>query len=294
MTKAHTLRKPPCIRLQRGEGVGFGRVRRALSRHGLETVCQEARCPNRSECWGSGTATFLLLGKQCTRSCRFCSVESPGHRGEPLDSTEPQRVAEAVAELGLDFAVLTSVTRDDLPDGGAGHYVRTIEAIRRRSPEVGIEVLVPDYLGADLQTVIDAGPDVLAHNLEVVRELTRKVRDRRASYDRSLRVLSEARQRGGGILTKSSLLLGLGETDAQVEAAMEDLREVDVDILCLGQYLQPTSAHAPVLRYVSPERFAELERLGREMGFRGVVSGPLVRTSYHAAELARSLARRSS
>ncbi len=282
-------RKPPWIRLQRAEGAGLGRVRRALERHGLGTVCEEAHCPNRSECWGCGTATFLLLGRQCTRSCRFCSVR-PGRTGEAPDETEPTRVAEAIAELELRFAVLTSVSRDDLPDGGASHYAATIAAIRRRCPGVGVEVLVPDYLGEDLRTVVEARPDVLAHNLEVVRELTSLVRDRRTSYDRSLDVLATVRRTGGSMTTKSSLLLGLGETDEQVESAIRDLAAVDVDVLCLGQYLQPSTKHAQVVRYVTPERFAELEGFAREQGFRSVAAGPLVRTSYRAAEFAAQCA----
>lgn len=278
-------RKPPWIRLQPTEGRRLGQVRRALRAHELSTVCEEARCPNRSECWGSGTATFLLMGRQCTRSCRFCSVR-PGRDGEPLDPSEPERVAGAVAELGLRYAVLTSVSRDDLPDGGAAHYAKTVAALRRRCPEVGVELLVPDYLDDDLDLVLAAAPDVLAHNLEVVRELSGRVRDRRCSYDRSLEVLRQARARAPRLVTKSSLLLGMGETDAQVERAIDDLRSVEVTVLCLGQYLQPSRRHLPVERYLPPEQFVELEALARAKGFEQVVSGPLVRTSYHAAEVA--------
>ncbi len=280
-------RIPPWILLPRTEGPGLGRVRRTLKAHGLGTVCEEARCPNRAECWGCGTATFLIMGRQCTRSCRFCSVR-PGRDGDPLEPDEPERVAEAVAELGLRFAVITSVSRDDLPDGGAAHYARTIEAIRRRCPGAGVEALIPDYLGHDLAAVVAAGPDVLAHNLEVVRELTGQVRDRRTSYDRSLEVLRQARglRPPAEMKTKSSLLLGLGETDEQIEAALDDLRRVEVDMVCLGQYLRPSRRHAPVRRYLPPERFDELAELARAKGFAQVASGPLVRTSYHAAELA--------
>ena len=248
-------------------------------------MCEQARCPNRSECWGSGTATFLLLGEQCTRSCKFCSVR-PGKEGYPLEPSEPERVARAVDSLDLRFAVLTSVSRDDLPDGGAAHYAQTIEAIRHQCPGVGIEALIPDLLDSALETIVLAGPDVLAHNVEVVRELSHAVRDRRSSYDRSLEVLAAAKRCEPSIMTKSSLLLGLGETDQQVERSFEDLSQVGVDILCIGQYLQPSRRHLPVERYVTPERFEELgERARLRHGFASVVSGPLVRTSYRAAEV---------
>lgn len=280
-------KKPTWIRIRRGEGPAFAHVRKTLRTLGLGTVCEEARCPNRAECWGCGTATFLLMGRQCTRSCRFCSVR-PGRAGEPLDPEEPRRVAEAVAELELGFAVLTSVSRDDLPDGGSEHYARTIRALRARCKDVGVEVIIPDYRGDPLSIVVDAEPDVLAHNVEVVRELTPRVRDRKCSYDRSLAVLSEAKLVRPSLATKSSLLLGLGETDRQIEEAMDDLRGVGVDIICIGQYLQPTRHHAPVTRFVTPERFAELDVLARSKGFTGVASAPLVRTSYHAADYASS------
>ena len=284
-------RKPPWIRLRPVEGPAYTGVRRTLRAHGLETVCEQARCPNRSECWGCGTATFLLMGRWCTRSCGFCSVD-PG-RASPLPSPdEPERVAAAAGDLGLRHAVLTSVTRDDLPDGGAGHYARTVRALRAACSGIGVEALVPDFTGERLATVLEAAPDVLAHNVEVVRELTRAVRDPRASYDRSLAVLAEARAGRPELTTKSSLMLGLGETDAQVEASLRDLRSVDVDAVCIGQYLQPTSRHLTVERFVPPDRFAELERFARELGFRAVASGPLVRTSYLAAELAERLAPR--
>jgi len=281
-------RKPPWIRIKRTEGKSFARVRRTLRAHGLGTVCEEARCPNKAECWGCGTATFLLMGRQCTRSCKFCSVE-PGRASAAPEADEPDRVAAAVADLGLRHAVLTSVSRDDLPDGGAGHYARTIGAIRAKCEGVRVEALVPDYLGESLDTVLEASPDVLAHNVEVVREITESVRDRRSSYERSLRVLSEARARRPSGTTKSSLLLGFGETDEQAERCLRDLREARVDMVCIGQYLQPTSRHVQVDRYVTPERFAELEGFAKELGFSAVASGPLVRTSYLAAELSEEL-----
>lgn len=276
-------RKPDWIRVARAEGPAFATVRRTLRSLRLGTVCEEARCPNRSECWSCGTATFLILGRQCTRSCQFCSVR-PARDGEPLDPGEPERVAEAVAALALRFAVITSVSRDDLPDGGAAHYAATIRAVRRRSPGVGVEVLTPDYMGAPLEAVLEAEPDVFAHNVEVVRELTPQVRDRRCAYDRSLEVLAAARKLRPSTITKSSLLLGLGETDAQVEATLDDLRAAGVESIAIGQYLQPTRRNVPVRRWVTPERFAELAELARDKGFTRVASGPLVRTSYHAAE----------
>lgn len=279
------LRKPPWIRLPAQEGPAFSRVRKILKDQKLGTVCEDARCPNRSECWGCGTATFLLMGHVCTRGCHFCSVRS-ARSGEPLDVEEPERIATAVSELGLRFVVLTSVTRDDLEDGGAGHYARTMAAIRAQCPDVGIEVLSPDFQGENLKKVLEAEPQVFAHNMEVVRELTPKVRDKRSSYDRSLAVLEEAKRLRPDIKTKSSLLLGLGETREQIVEALDDLRRVNVDILCIGQYLQPGKRQLPVQRYVTPEEFAELETLAKGKGFSSVASGPLVRTSYRAAEFA--------
>lgn len=287
VTDQHRTTKPPWIRLQPGEGLAFSHVRRTLRSLGLGTVCEEALCPNRAECWGCGTATFLLMGRQCTRSCRFCSVH-PGRAGEPLERDEPNRVAEAVSQLKLGFAVLTSVSRDDLPDGGSEHYSRTIRALRTSCAGVGVEVLIPDYLGEPLRAVVDAQPDVLAHNVEVVRHLTPRVRDRRCSFDRSLGVLAETKQICPSLTTKSSLLLGLGETDRQIEEALDDLRSVEVDTICIGQYLQPTKHHVPVTHYVTPERFAELDALARSKGFSNVASAPLVRTSYHAADYVSS------
>jgi len=285
---SEATRKPAWIRVARTEGGAFGRVRRALRAHGLGTVCEEARCPNRGACWGAGTATFLLMGRQCTRRCPFCSVR-PGRASPPPEIDEPERVARAAVELGLRHVVLTSVTRDDLEDGGARHIAATIAAVRAACPGVRVEALVPDLGRAEVERVLEAGPDVFAHNLEVVRELTPRVRDPRCSYDRSLEVLASARELGRSTKTKSSLLLGLGETDAEVERTLSDLRGVGVEMLCIGQYLQPTSRHLPVVRYVRPERFSELEALGLSLGFEAVASGPLVRTSYLAAELLAGL-----
>lgn len=251
----------------------------------LATVCQEAKCPNRGECYASGTATFLIAGDACTRGCRFCAVET--RAPQPLDDDEPARVAEAVARLGLRHAVVTMVTRDDLIDGAAGHVAATIAAIRRAAPEVAVEVLVSDFGGdeAAIDTVADARPDVFNHNLETVPRLYAEVRPG-ASFERSLRVLERARERVPEMPTKSGLMLGLGETHDEVVAVMLDLRAVGCDLLTLGQYLRPSAKHLPVAEFVTPEAFAALAREGRRLGFAGVASAPFVRSSYHAAELA--------
>jgi lipoic acid synthetase len=266
---------------------GAGRyyeVRRRLAGLRVHTVCEEARCPNAAECWGSGTATFMILGDRCTRACRFCAVAS-GQPG-PLEPDEPRRVAEAAAALGLSYVVLTSVDRDDLPDGGAGHFARTVEAILAQIPRAIVEVLTPDFLGDPeaLATVAGSGAQVLGHNLETVRALTSQVRDRRCIFDRSLEVLARYRELAPRLLTKSALLLGLGETTAQVGETLRELRAVGVDWVAMGQYLQPTRRHLPVHRYVEPAEFAELAQLARELGFAEVTAGPLVRSSYRAAE----------
>ncbi|MDP2300226.1 MAG: lipoyl synthase [Actinomycetota bacterium] len=250
----------------------------------LATVCQEAKCPNRGECFASGTATFLVAGDVCTRGCRFCAVETRAPL--PLDPDEPARVAEAVARLGLRHAVVTMVTRDDLPDGAAGHVVATIAAIRSAAPGVAVEVLVSDLGGSAeaVDLVVDARPDVFNHNLETVPRLYAGVRPG-ADYARSLSVLAHAKERAPGMPTKSGLMLGLGETRDEVLAVMRDLRDVGCDLLTLGQYLRPSSAHLPVAAFIEPAEFASLAREGRKMGFSGVASAPLVRSSYHAAEL---------
>lgn len=260
-------------------------MNRRLRRLRLHTVCEEARCPNQGECFGHGTATFLILGDICTRACRFCAVRTGNPRGA-LDPDEPSRVAEAAREAGLRYVVVTSVDRDDLADGGAGHYAATVEAIRRVLPEVLVEVLIPDYLDDRLSTVLRARPHVLGHNVEVVRRLTPIVRDRRASYDRSLTVLRQARSRAPDLVTKSSLMLGLGETEDEVLETLRDLAEAGVRAVTLGQYLQPTRHHRPVVRFWTPGEFDRLAGLARAMGFAFVASGPRVRSSYRAAEIA--------
>ncbi|MDO8848729.1 MAG: lipoyl synthase [Coriobacteriia bacterium] len=251
----------------------------------LATVCQEAKCPNRGECYASGTATFLIAGDACTRGCRFCAVETRAPL--PLDADEPARVAEAVARLGLRHAVVTMVTRDDLADGAAGHVAATIAAIRSAAPDVAVEVLVSDFGGdeAAIDTVTDARPDVFNHNLETVPRLYADVRPG-ASYERSLGVLARAKTRAPQMPTKSGLMLGLGETHDEVLAVMRDLRAVGCSYLTLGQYLRPSAAHLPVAEFVVPGEFAAFAREGRAVGFAGVASAPFVRSSYHAAELA--------
>jgi len=259
-------------------------VGKRLRRLSLHTVCEEARCPNQGECWGAGTATVLILGDTCTRSCRFCAVTS-GHPGGAVDPDEPRRVAESVRDAGLSYVVLTSVDRDDLPDGGAGQFAATIRALRQAVPGIRVEVLVPDYRDERLALVADAVPEVLAHNIEVVRRLTPSVRDRRASYDGSLETLRQASRLRSGMLTKSSIMLGLGETADEVRECLVDLRGAGVRLVTIGQYLQPTRRNLPVQRYVPPEEFAALEGEARALGFDFVASGPLVRSSYRAAEL---------
>jgi lipoic acid synthetase len=272
-------RKPPWLRVPVRMGDEFLGLRRAVRDHGLVTVCEEAGCPNIYDCWADGTATFMINGERCTRSCGFCLVDTR-HPG-PLDGEEPERVAAAVEELRLAYAVVTAVARDDLPDGGAAGYAATIGAIRRRCPTTAVEVLVPDCKGdaASLAAIFAARPDVLNHNLETVARLQRAVRPS-AGYARSLGVL--ARAKDAGLVTKSGMILGMGERHDEVVGALADLRAVGVDIVTLGQYLRPTAAHLPVARWWTPEEFEALRVAGREMGFAHVESSPLTRSSYHA------------
>ncbi len=262
-------------------GAEWKRVGEVLARRGLHTVCDEARCPNKGECWGCGTATFMVLGDICTRGCRFCAVAT-AREGRPVRAEEPTELAAAVAELGLKYAVITSVDRDDLSDRGAGHFAACIRAIKERTPAVKVETLIPDYREGEIELVVEAGPDVVAHNVETVRRL-QTVRDARASFDASLRTLRLAKA-AGAPLTKSSLLLGIGETDEELTAAMAELREAGVDILVLGQYLRPSAKQIDVVEYVTPERFAGYAREGKAMGFSTVVAAPFARTSYRALE----------
>jgi lipoic acid synthetase len=278
-------RKPGWLRVGVPGGERYGRVRDTLSGLKLHTVCAEAHCPNVAECWGGGTATVMLMGDTCTRGCRFCQVKTAA-RPPALDPDEPRHVAEAVRKLSLDYVVVTSVDRDDLPDGGAAHFA---EAIRRLKevPGLLVEVLTPDFRGdvEAVRTVGRAAPDVFANNLETVRRLTPAVRDGRAGYDQTLQVLERMKREFPGVVTKSSIMVGLGETAAEVEQAMRDLRAVGVEVLTLGQYLRPSAWHLPVVEFVTPEAFAAFEATGRQLGFRYVASGPLVRSSYRAGEL---------
>jgi len=262
----------------------FNRTRTLLDDLKLHTVCESAKCPNHWECWSKGTATFMIAGDRCTRACGFCAVSTA--KPLALEADEPGRVAEATRRMGLKHVVITAVARDDLADGGADHFRRTIEAVRALNPGIVVEVLVPDFLDRDaaIDAVLDAAPDVYNHNLETVRRLTPEVRHR-ATYDRSLAVLAKAKQRSGGRMhTKSGLMLGLGERREEVIQAMHDLRMAKVDVLTLGQYLQPTLKHLPVIEFIRPEVFVELGEIGRSLGFVHVASGPLVRSSYHADE----------
>jgi lipoic acid synthetase len=277
-------RKPPWLKVRFPAGPGFARIERLHREQGLHTVCRSAACPNQGECWSSGTATFMILGDRCSRQCDFCNV-AHGPAGAP-DPGEVQAVAAAVAELGLRHAVITSVTRDDLADGGAGHFAAVVAAIRDTVPGCRVELLIPDFGGdrAALQTVLAARPDVLGHNLETVPRLYPVARAG-ADYRRSLELLAASRQLAPALPTKSGLMLGLGEERTELLAVLADLRVAGVGILTLGQYLQPSKAHLPVARYLPPEEFAELRVTALAMGFARVAAGPLVRSSYHAAEL---------
>lgn len=275
--------KPSWLRVRLPAGGAYQEVNHLLDGLNLHTVCQEAHCPNKGECFHARTATFLILGDVCTRRCRFCAVQKGGPA--PLDWDEPERVAQAVERLNLRYAVVTSVTRDDAPDGGAGIFAETIRAIRRRVPGCKVEVLIPDFLGSDdaLRTVMDARPDVLNHNLETVPRLYPTARPG-ADYTRSLNLLRRAKEVAPDARTKTGLMLGLGETPEEVRAVMDDLVSARCDLLTLGQYLQPSRLHLPIERYVPPEEFAALAREGEAMGLKHVEAGPLVRSSYHARE----------
>ena len=278
-------RKPEWLRVRPPAGENYAHLKSLLRSLDLHTVCEEAHCPNVGECWGGGTATIMLLGDVCTRGCRFCAVRSGNPHGL-VDPDEPRKVAVAIADLSLTYVVLTSVDRDDLPDGGAAHFASTIREIKQRNPEILVEALIPDFQGdmEAVRCVVDAGPDVLDHNLETVRRLQTAARDRRAGYDQSLAVLRAAKAMRPGIYTKSSIMLGLGETEGEVLEALRDLRAVDVNILTLGQYLRPSAWHLPVQEFVSPDRFDAYRGIAERMGFLYVASGPLVRSSYRAGE----------
>ncbi len=275
--------KPSWLRAPLPAGERFNAVRETVREHRLATVCEEAKCPNIGECWNHGTATIMLMGEVCTRACRFCSVDTGNPRGW-LDLEEPANVARTVELMGLKYVVLTSVNRDDLSDGGAAHYAACIRAIKTRTPGVAVEALTPDFQGvsADIETVMDSGLSVFAQNVETVRRLTHPVRDPRAGYKQTLAVLAHAKAYRPEVLTKTSLMLGLGETDEEIHEAIADLRAARVDILTLGQYLRPTPNHLAVQRFVTPESFAQYRQAALAAGFLECVSGPLVRSSYRA------------
>jgi lipoyl synthase len=278
-------RKPEWLKVRLPGGERYQRLKETFRRLDLNTVCEEARCPNIGECWGEGTATIMILGETCTRGCRFCAVNT-GDPGGVVDPREPENTARALAELDLAYVVLTMVDRDDLLDGGAAHVAQTIRRIKTHSPKLLVESLVGDFAGVrgDVETVVREGrPDVFAHNVEVVPSLQRKMRDARCSWDRSIDVLRWAKNAGANV-TKSSLMVGCGETEADVIDAMTRLREADVDVLTIGQYLRPSVKHADVVRFVEPAEFDAYKARGLELGFRFVASGPLVRSSYRAAE----------
>ena len=282
-------RLPEWLRIKLPTTDSFAHTRRLLGELKLHTVCESAWCPNHWECWGKGTATFMIGGDRCTRACGFCAVTTA--KPLALEADEPARVAEAAQRMRLRHVVITGVARDDLPDGGASHFQKTVEAVRAANPGIVIEVLVPDFLDRDasIDAVLSANPHIFNHNLETVRRLTPSVRAR-ATYDRSLSVLRKVKaRRGDSIYTKSGMMLGLGETEAEVVTAMEDLRGVGCDIFTLGQYLQPTLKHLPVVEYVPPAKFDAYGRRAREMGFAHVASGPMVRSSYHADEFGAPL-----
>ncbi len=280
INKPQHITKPDWLKIKLPSGKEFSEVKQNVEQHRLHTICESGKCPNQTECWGAKTATLMILGNVCTRSCMFCSVATG--KPENVDITEPLRVAESVKLMGLKHVVITSVDRDDLMDGGSKIWAATIRAIRRHNPGVTLETLIPDFKGIweNLQQVIDVKPEVVSHNLETVERLTREVRIQ-AKYERSLEVLLRLKE-GGIERTKSGLMLGLGETEEEIFSAMDDLRKSKVDILTLGQYLQPTRNHLPVAKYVSPEEFAHYKDVALSKGFRYVESGPMVRSSYHA------------
>ena len=278
--------KPPWLKVRFPAGERYGRIKGLLRQHELHTVCEEAHCPNIGECFNAGTATFMILGDVCTRACGFCAVTS-GRPQEGLDRLEPYRLAKAVRTLGLDYVVITSVNRDDQPDGGAGIFAGCIRAIRRDKPRCRVEVLIPDFMGNwdALATVVQARPYVLNHNVETAPRLYSRVRPK-ARYERSLELLRRAKELEPSLLTKSGMMVGLGETQDELFDVMADLRSVGVDLITIGQYLRPSEKHLPVERYYPPEEFAPFVEKGRELGFRNVEAGPLVRSSYHAEKQA--------
>lgn len=279
-------RKPEWFKIKPPDMAPYQSIRDTLRKRNLVTVCEEAHCPNMAECWSGGTATFMVMGDTCTRACKFCAIKT-GREGQPLDPNEPQQLADAIEVMDLKYAVITSVDRDDLPDGGAGHFAECIRVCNERHPELLTEVLIPDFQGKaeDLQKVVEAKPTVIAHNVETIRRLQQKVRDLRAGYEQSLGVLKNVKKMDPKIYTKSALMLGLGETEDEVVEAMQDLRAADCDILTMGQYLKPKNRFLKVEEYVHPDQFKRYEAIGRDLGFLYIAAGPFVRSSYKAGEL---------
>lgn len=278
--------KPAWLKIRPPYGDRFADVKATIHEAGLHTVCESAHCPNLSECWSGGTATFMVLGNTCTRGCRFCSVPK-SVKGDVLDADEPAKLAQAVKRWGLSYAVITSVDRDDLPDQGAGHFANVIRELHRQAPDVLVEVLTPDFRGSRecVQQIVDAKPTVFAHNVETTRDLQKMVRDPRAGFEQSLTVLKMVKEMDSGIYTKSSIMLGLGETEEGVLAAFDDLRQVGCDLLTLGQYLRPSPKHVPITEYVTSQKFNHYRDQALARGFKYVAAGPLVRSSYKAGEL---------
>lgn len=283
-TKQNSLGgKPEWLKVRLPSGQGYQKVKSNVRGNKLSTVCEESKCPNIGECWTAGTATIMLMGSVCTRACRFCSVDTGNPNGW-LDYQEPENTAESVRLMGLKYIVFTSVDRDDLEDGGAHHYAECVKAVKRVNPDTNVEVLTPDFKGdfKALEEVLDSGIVVYAQNIETVKRLTHPVRDPRASYETTIKLLAHAKMYRADILTKTSIMLGLGETDHEIYETMQDLKNIGVDIVTLGQYLRPTPNHLPIERYVKPSQFDQYRRRGLDMGFREVVAGPFVRSSYRA------------
>jgi len=278
--------KPKWLRAKMPSGKGYSDVHRIVKEHRLSTVCEESMCPNIGECWNAGTGTIMVLGSVCTRACRFCAVDTGNPKGW-LDDQEPANTGRAVKLMGLEYVVITSVDRDDLPDGGAAHYAACVREIKKQNPQTGVEALTPDFNGVmeHVETVVDSGLEVFAQNVETVKRLTHPVRDPRASYEQTISVLAHAKKHRPDVLTKTSLMLGLGERDNEILKTMDDLRDANVDILTLGQYLRPTPNHLAVERYVSPEEFDLYRQEGLEKGFFEVVAGPMIRSSYRAEQV---------
>ncbi|MDC0587979.1 lipoyl synthase [Gammaproteobacteria bacterium] len=277
------LKKPSWLRVRAEFNPNFHKVKNQVNEKRLNTVCEEAHCPNISECWSAGTATFMLMGSVCTRACKFCSVDTGNPKGW-LDNDEPMNTARAVQTMGLKYVVLTSVNRDDLPDGGAQHFANTVKLIKELNPKTAVEALTPDFKGlkSSIDTLVNCGLEVFAQNIETVERLTHQVRDIRAGYQQTLDVLAESKKINPNVLTKTSIIVGLGETDSEIEETMDDLIKHNVDILTIGQYLRPTLNHHPIERWVTPEEFEKYRQVGLKKGFLEVMSGPMVRSSYRA------------